>query len=887
MRRSVGSVARVTTAVLLVGAVAVAGPARAVDGGLVQVAEWRGVVPSDTAVVPMVAVDTVARVGYVLSGGPQHIVTGVAPDTWDRVSAINLDTGRRLTGVLSIPPLEARAPVIVDPHSHVLIYAERSTVGGAVSAYAGAPTVVGVGLRHGTLRVLFRVATRLPGERLAGLALTESGADLVLVGTTSPGSTGPSVNGTSLISADRVSTAGLLGHELTSSWAAPYRLPTGQCPELIETYQPTAVLLAGSSLSLACRPTSSAVTITLPSTGQPAGVLKLLGLTSTTTPTSTRFYPSPGSFGARGESYADTLTGRLVLIDHATGGQGARVFDSVHGRYVGMIKAGSGWPAAITGNPGTGRVFFAGGGPGASLGEFDLGPVVPTQGYLDTGQYGAAIGAAQNLRMTFDARAGHLLLPHGSASQGGYSVLVIADRVPPVPAPPVTNLDAGALDRAEQPGVSDSTRAASAHAFGADYQLIGGTASLVQNAAGVDSKGQLHPGTRSLRQAYVQSATVGSGGSTAAAVGAQEDGATDADRNGVKPQTNGLVDAGSTFVKAAMCSDFGSTPSRRPVVALTAQVACDVDHEQTRAAASYTAADGLLMTTLGQTAPVALPVQVGRSEVSVVETRAPGLGALAATVTATAENVTILGVVHIGRITSTETVSAHGRHGSALVSSPRVRVSGVTVDGTPVCSLTCDLDQVAAVLNDALGSRGHVDLPTAQRLRTRGGTFASYGQDPWYHAERVLDYDKADDDYAVPAMTLVVNLEGTIKSRLVVDLAAVDASVQYRVFALAVPGATGPVRQTIAPPIQVAVRPTLPVSVATSGGVPQAAADVAPPAQGVLQTLVRSARLALRSPRAAVPILLVWALLALGPYLAARRRLLLELPMLSREKDLA
>ncbi len=872
-------------------ALGVPGQARGATTGLVVVGQWGSVVPADTVVAPMVAVDSPARVGYVLSGSSRQ--TFAASDSnllWNRVQPVSLSSGRPIAPLSAVPPLDVIAPVLVDQRRHLLIYPQRPLVGGATTAYASAPVLVGIGLRDGVVKVLFQVTTRLPpGVRVAGLTLDDSGSDLVVAGTLSPGSTVSSVRGVGAITLDRMSIAGLLANKVVSGWTTSYQLPPTLCPELIESHQEAGLLLAGGALSMGCRPSTTPIAITLPSTGQPAGVLTLTGLTSTSPPTATSFAPAPGAFGGVGESYADRLTRRLVLADYSIGGEGARVFDQVHGRYVGMIKAGAGLPDGITGDPSTGRVYFAGTTPSPGIGGFDLAPVVPTQGFLDRNQFSGLEDLGTTARLSFDSASRTLLVPSRNPG-ANYFVLLVADRVPAYSSPSPFASDLGALDVVDRPGVTDSTRSAAVHAFGADYQLVGGTANLVQNGAGPDSQGELHPGTRALRQAYVRSATLGGEGSTAQAVVAQEDAATDADRNGVKPQTNGLVDAGSTFVAGANCSDFGSSPSGRPVVVLTAQVFCNAGKERTLAQATYSGVDGVFMTTQGHAAPVALPVQVGNSHVEVTEGRGPDRGALQSTVTATAENVTVLNTVHIGRVTSSVTVSAHGRHGTAIASAPVVSVVGVSVDGTPLCSLTCPLGTVESAVNTALGSRGRVTFPTGRVIQSPGGTFASYAQDPWYHAERLLDYDKADDDYAVPAMTIVVNLEGATKSRLVVDLAALDASASYRIFALGSPLA--PRTPGNLPGVLQRLPGSIPPATQALPGMTRGAAGLAPaladtPPAGFVSALVRSLRFALRSPTAAAPVILIWALLALAPYLAARRRLLLELPMLTREQDLA
>lgn len=881
MRRQLKSTLFLTG--LLAGLVAVLPASADESTGLVQIAEWTGdVFASSPDVLPMVAVDAPARTAYVLSGGAQLGLgdQSAHKGSWSRVQTVGLDTGRPTSPRVDIPPLDIAAPVLVDSRRRILIYPELPEVGGSAKAYAGSPVLVGIGLVKGSPRVLFRVTSRITSGRVVGLTLSPDGADLVVVSTTGADNMAQEPRVTAAVTLDWISIAGLLRQADVSQWSAPYQVPTTLCPELIATHQPAAVLVTGSILSLPCRAVSdSSNAISL---GEPSGVITLTEISAAHAPASAVFFPAPGNYADHGESFADTTFGRMALIDYSDGGQGSRVFDVKHHRYVGMIKTSQGLPTGVSGDPATGRIYFSGGTPGIAIGAYDLAPVVPTQGYIDTTHFGQALSGTAYLRMTFDPVAHRLLIPRGLPGHPGVSILLVSDRIPPVKVVVNPPPDVGALDAAEVPGRTASTRSASVHAFGADYQLVGGTANLFQNISGIDGTGAARPGTRFLRQSFVEEATLGEAESSARAFTAKEDRATDADRNGVGPLTNGAVDGGNQFAPGAACSDFGNSPVRRSVA--VAQVSCDSEGQQTTAEATFDAVNGVFLTTQGTSAPVPAPVQVGSSSVTVVERRAAGLGPAVVVVTARAENISLLGSLHIGRVESSIAVSAHGRPGSAVVAPRKVTVTGVSLDGSPLCELTCPLDHVTTALNTALGSRGHVDFPSGTTTRSPGGTLASFGQDPWYHAERVLDYDKSDDDFTVPAMTVVINLEGRIKSRLAVDFAGMDAASLYRIFALA-----RPVDRPAGPPDVGLPGTALPHSVDLPGVTsPQSAAPLtatAIPSTGPIHALVRMLRFGLRSPSAALPVLLVWALLATGPYLSARRRLLLELPLLSREQE--
>jgi hypothetical protein len=200
---------------------------------------------------------------------------------------------------------------------------------------------------------------------------------------------------------------------------------------------------------------------------------------------------------------------------------------------------------------------------------------------------------------------------------------------------------------------------------------------------------------------------------------------------------------------------------------------------------------------------------------------------------------------------------------------------------------------VQKIVNEKLDGRAYVDFPAAQLIADKRGTYAELTQDPWFHLERRLDYDKPSDDYVVPAMTVVGIFDGQSKSRLVVDMAAVVGTASYRVFKLG--GDYFPPPPVDVPTPEV-VRPTAGTPTLGPGTTgPSGPRSTPTPAvaqggdsgggNGPIGALLDRVRLSLRSLGDALPLLLIWALLGVPSYLAARRRLLLELPMLTRDEE--
>jgi len=860
-------------------------PHAGADEGLVESAEWRPF-PKDTVGHGFVAVDDVARVGFAFSGTADV-------GAWTRVQAIDVDSGRPLSAVTPTRVVSTRAPVLVDVKRHVVVYAEthaRNTTG-PVSSY-----LVGLALRGREVKEIFRVTSPVGANRIAGMSFDDAGDDLVVVGT-ADGAGQNLVQGSSVVEVQRVAVSGLLANTLQTRWADPFSLPKGACPTLIQTAQPAGVLVAGDRVYVACRPASTAGTGTTGQTLMSSAVVQVSGLGAKRAASPvTRQFRTPGNFTIGGESLADPHTRRFVIVE-SSGYIGLRVFDADHGRYVGRINAGQQSLYGATLDTHTSRVYFASFDPTVGVGFGDLAARVPTQGERVPDPYSAYIGKGTQRRLSFDASARRLLVPLRRTDDSGHdveSILVFTDKSEPYRDPAPIDHALGSIDAVDKAGVTDSSVVTVARAYGTDYQLIGGTANLLQNVTGVDTRGIARPGTRHLRQAYVRSASLTGDGAVAATTTAEEDPTTDADRHsGTAPSpAPSSATAGSSFAPMAECSDYGA--GKNDATAPHARSACDLLGEAVTGDAQFLADDGVLVTTpaIAQTSPVPAPIQTGRSTTTVVERRMPNRGPVVTTVTSTAENVAIAGVATFGRIVQVVTLTAHGRTGTAKIDR-KVTIANVVVQGKDVCGSQCDPAVVQQQVNAALDGRGGIEFPAPALTVAPRGTYAELTQDPWYHAERVLDFDKANDDFVVPAMSVQLWMDSTSKSRLVVELAGVSASVSYRVYPLgddSYDDGSDDVgdEDDVVQPGPVASNAPRIVAKPTASGPSQPP----PPALandtdgGFVTGLVDRLTLSLRSLGDALPLLLIWALLGIPAYLSARRRLLLELPMLTRDEEL-
>jgi hypothetical protein len=140
-------------------------------------------------------------------------------------------------------------------------------------------------------------------------------------------------------------------------------------------------------------------------------------------------------------------------------------------------------------------------------------------------------------------------------------------------------------------------------------------------------------------------------------------------------------------------------------------------------------------------------------------------------------------------------------------------------------------------------------------------------------------------------MVVTVYTDGTAQSRMLVRLAALATKQRYKIFDVSTGGSDQP-GTGVVPPVVGGVPgvPGTPGSLQTTT-VPGSGNTATPTTTGntgntgVIGGLINGLRVVFRSPGQIAGIACIWMLLALPAYLAARRRLLLELPNLRRVQE--
>jgi hypothetical protein len=264
---------------------------------------------------------------------------------------------------------------------------------------------------------------------------------------------------------------------------------------------------------------------------------------------------------------------------------------------------------------------------------------------------------------------------------------------------------------------------------------------------------------------------------------------------------------------------------------------------------------------------------------------------LVTTATARVDGVRV-GAITIGSITSRATSFAHGRTGTAGTVFDPPQIANVSGPGIPSCASQCNVDQVVAALNSALAGRAEFRRVTPEASLAKGspggyeaGVLKSQKQQA---SDSSLSGDKSVE---IPALELVTYNDNPSvgRARQVYQFAGVRADSHYGIQAIAdgtSPSAGSTCQTCAAQPGSVlnmttgALTPGRPLP---GGG---AALLVHLPTLShenpVLRTVRQTAagvnysvRLLFASPRQAMLMATVWALLW-APWMAARRRRALQ-----------
>lgn len=509
------------------------------------------------------------------------------------------------------------------------------------------------------------------------------------------------------------------------------------------------------------------------------------------------FFPISGSYFSgtfRGIAAFDPGTDRFFMQSLARTTPGAWVFDSRLSAWVGFVTAPDAFNYYTGLNTGTGKFF---------MGSPDEGD---RKGYLVVAD-GRATPIPQGLQapisvggfITADPESNRFFVPQLSKTESGYyDMVVYRDDTPAAERLRPPDYDALTSD-IEETDETVTNFSGGTNGFGARAVLVGGYRGALNFAGQYITASNLRAGDRGVTGARVPSLDLRPIGASATAQALLEDSSTEADLEERewpwKPAS--CLDGSGEAIEGA-----GEGPSGE------AFVLCDLAKSSVTARAAFDGVSGN-------------GFRVGRSTFSAESRRDAKLGVVTTT-TATASGIELsppgAGSVSIAEVVATAKTSAHGRPKTAKASWQRT-LTGVVVrdaEGTVTqrvveCTTTAEDDQCSSLqkqMNDALGSRMRVDLFEPEVIRTPKGAFAGVQQSnsQFFNARTVYgqgaSFTGEGGSRAAPALQLTVFNDSVERSRLLVQLAAIQTNSIYTIAPAATYDSTPPVPVQREPQVQ-------------------------------------------------------------------------------------
>jgi len=595
----------------------------------------------------------------------------------------------------------------------------------------------------------------------------------------------------------------------------------------------------------------------------------------------TEFFPVSGTYtdvtGLSGRAVFDNKSERLYLLSSSASTPGAWVFDGLLPAWVGFVAANDEENVDMGLDPATGHLYLRGDDHGTFIVSDGRSTPVP-QGL--TFHFPSAYNAPN---WPVDSLTHRLFVPYVPPPSTTRQIQVLRDDTPVVPPPKDVAYDSLTTNVPEGPNTI-AAFSGDASGYGTRATLVGGYGGIADPVVGLDLGGLandvpvsggagLSPGGRGLTIANVASVDLRNVGAGASAQAVAPDMNTVNDytteQTAIADQGNSVQNGvGDTVAgqldwkwPAATCLDGGgdTLDQTQTGPAATSHVTCDLSKDSATASSAFGSlgVDGLTIASASFTTTVE---------------KDPAKGTLS-TATAIARGLEVsvpgAGTLTIGSITSTATTEAHGRPGTAHASWTSVLDNVVLKDASGKvlfrCPSQCDPHVVAQQVNDSeLAVKMRILIPAADVRSTPGGAYAGVQRsDPDYWSGLTLN---DDNSRAVPAMQIELYNDYGQKSRLVVQVAAVQLNSIYGISVL--PTFVQP--PTSNGPLPGATQGHLPVTQPNTGN-GAGGGTGAGGGGGLIRRIEHGAGFLVRSPRDAALFALVCALFS-GAVLTVRRR---------------
>lgn len=575
--------------------------------------------------------------------------------------------------------------------------------------------------------------------------------------------------------------------------------------------------------------------------------------------------PIAGDIFESGGSAFDERTHRLVFDLLVGSGGDEAVFDVDADAYVGMIDGGPNRFAGVGVDTRRGRLY---GMSGTGLVVADLRTTPPSQptSYPDisTGE-----------RIFADSTDGNIWALAAERNFTAKSWHVYHDTAPLLDLNVAANPDSNTSDIAESPQATGATFSASGQAYGMVARQVGGAESAAQDTENVFGvNGNSNP---ELRAAYLNTISLSADQASASSIAADRDAQTIGGGQqslcAASPQQAQSTTCPWPY-KPGACSSFGTlTTGGDSTPTGTAASSCSLLQRSVSTSSSLTAAD------LGQVTAASTS-----STATILEDATAGVRTQ---VTAEAHDVVALGgALRIAQIVTTAQAHAHGRPGTAGTTFSR-DVEGVSLNGTSLCTGTCDLDVVASEINAAYSGRVEISFPTPDAGLAKGspgGYLALVRISDGDHLDGVLNSSQPADRVEVPGMVITLPIDASRPSRTVISLAGVEAEARYGIYPLSqfLADQSAGVAPSGSPATFPATGSLLPIgSGAPFAAIASQVTPLAPVASQPAATLSsilgwHGWQWALAHPGEFLRMLAVWLVFLLPVYLSARRWSLLR-----------
>ncbi len=479
---------------------------------------------------------------------------------------------------------------------------------------------------------------------------------------------------------------------------------------------------------------------------------------------------------------------RFFFLSQSATTPGAWVLDGPSSSWAGFVSSPNSCDDYVAVDSSTGRLLLAADDPRHSLGSGSTacsdrpgGWVLTSDGRQLPPPQGVLVNRHASGQMTVDTAGHRFFMPQeraaANATVADWHIVVVKDEAPPLAPAQILNYDSLTNDVPEGAGTR-SDFAGGSKGFGTRLQAVGGLGALQANTDcgslyGCGTTG-IEPGDRGLYAARAGQMDLRPVGASAAGQAMQPDSLTS---NDITTQSG---NAARWPWSPSSCLDAGggkiSDPQSGPGSA-SAIATCDLKGRKVTLSAAASALDA------------GNGLTVADSEISSTAwlDRTHGTQTDTTSIAKDLDLMTPVGELRIGRALSEAKTSAHGRHGTAQASLRQLieHFSVLDASGNVILSCDsvgaggCDPTTAASAANSVLNGYAHLTFPQGQVTATSGGAFAEVRKSntDFYNDQSVND----DNSYEVPALQLVVYNDGADRSRLLVQLAGVQASSIYEI----------------------------------------------------------------------------------------------------------